>query len=319
MLTEQKILSELLGSIQRLGDSPNSYLNYIGRSEDLYPVELVIQPGCNFGSKLAKGIFTQLGIRSLAINNLLGSFVLPRSFTASGWGKLKFKWYSDKITSFIEDLKKVFRNTWVIAFSDWATLDGASQLWENLLFEVIKPLNRSDFNFIFHLGDPTTKEAYDIEKILNLISNFSVHGKVTLITTEDEAQKLWTILHAHCGYPPETNDHLEKYNAVFEDMHIDRLLVHSENYATLVTDHQQVEFFTKSTSKKEITKQVKNNFNAGYSVGLMLEFEISQCIALGLTLSGALVETGTSPDTKALVSYINKCINDLKSGHSSLP
>jgi len=316
MFTKKNILSNLLRSIQRLNHSCNSYFNYIGQYEASYPIQHLIPTSGDRRKPINEDFFAKLGIRSLAINNLLNGFILPKSFTVHGQKKAvsESSWIDYKITSFIEDLKSLFRNCWVIAFSDWAMVTRASELWRGLLVDVIKPLDRKDYNFIFHLGDPTKRPGYEVHEILDIISDFSCHGQVTLILTESEAINLWMVLHDRNdeGASAEFPDLTEKYQFIFETMHISRLLINAADHATLITNKQQYEFQGNSLTNSEISSEVKNNFNAGYGLGLLLQLEVSQCIALGLTVSGSYIENRTSPNRKALLSYIKKRIGELK-------
>lgn len=322
MVIVRKLLSELLGKIQNLNNSYNAYFNYIGQYEASYPVQHLIQSNSASRRKpVAEEIFANLGIRSLAINNLLNSFILPKSFTIHRQKNMSLsRWRDCKITSFIEDLKSVFRNSWVIAFSDWAKVNSASELWRGLLFDVIKPLDRKDYNFIFHLGDLSKKPVYEVDEILDIISDFSSHGQVTLILTADEATKLWMVLNDQNDEEAsvEIPGLAEKYQDLFEAMNISRLLIYAADHATLVTDQRQYEFPGRSFINGEISTEVKDNFNAGYGLGLFLQLEIPQCVALGLTVSGAYVENRTSPDRNALLSYIKKWIGELKPGNNSM-
>ncbi len=314
MFTEKNLLSDLLGKIQSWNNSCNEYFNYIGQHEALCPVQHLVQSNLSDHRKPIEEFFTKLGIRSLAINNLLNSFILPKSFSVHGQrNKRQSRWNDYKITSFIEDLKRVFRNCWVIAFSDWAIVNRASELWQGLLFDVIKPLDRKDYSFIFHLGDPSKKPGYEVDKILDIISDFSFHGQVTLILTQHEATRLWMILQdqndeiASAEMPGLT----EKYQFIFDTLHISHLLIYAADHATLITDQQQYQFSGRSFGNTKLSNEVKDNFNAGYSLGLLLQLEISQCVALGFTISGAYLENRTSPDRKALLSYIERWIGEL--------
>ena len=320
MRTKKNLLSNLLGKIQSLNNSFNTYFNYIGQREALCPVQHLIQANPSDRRKPnVEELFAKLGIRSLAINNLLNSFILPKSFSVQGErNEGEYRWLDYKITSFIEDLKSVFRNCWVIAFSDWAIVNRASELWQGLLFDVIKPLDRKDYNFIFHLGDPTKKPCYEVDEILDIISDFSFHGQVTLILTEHEATRLWMVLHDQngVGVCTEIPRPAEKYRVIFETMHISCLLIYTAEHATLITSQQQYEFAGRSIAGSEISNEAKDNFNAGYSLGLLLQLEMSQCVALGLALSGAYLENRISPDRNELLSYIKRWIGELKPGNS---
>jgi hypothetical protein len=57
---------------------------------------------------------------------------------------------------------------------------------------------------------------------------------------------------------------------------------------------------------------VKDCFDAGYQLGLLLQLKISQCIVLGLTISGAYSQNESEPHQKPLFKSIKEWIAALK-------
>nr|GEY94536.1 hypothetical protein [Tanacetum cinerariifolium] len=87
--------------------------------------------------------------------------------------------------------RALFRQCRTVAFDDWSALGAASELWDGLLMDVIKPLGRQDIEFIFYLGDSRQKLSFQVDEVLDIISDFAQHGQVTFALDEDEALKLW--------------------------------------------------------------------------------------------------------------------------------
>jgi hypothetical protein len=128
-------------------------------------------------------------------------------------------WNHLKNNAIISALGTLFSNCSIIQLMDWATTDGASDFWDELYEDVIKPLNKRDFEFIFHLGDVTKKHAFEVEEILDIMGDYSSFGRVTLVLNENEADILWNKLN---GPSQET---IEKYRFLFNTMNIDMLLI----------------------------------------------------------------------------------------------
>ncbi|MBA4054424.1 MAG: hypothetical protein C0490_06920, partial [Marivirga sp.] len=151
--------------------------------------------------------------------------------------------------------------------------------------------------------------------------DFSMHGQVTFLLHENEAIKLWMILKGGgsdiIASDVRSSDLLEKYQSIFNAMRVDRLLIYSIGHAILFSGEQQFELTRTAVTNRKISQEVKYNFNAGYSLGLILQLGVSHCIALGLTVSGAYLENGTTPNREALLSYINRWIDDLELGNKA--
>ena len=264
------------------------------------------------------GILTILGIRSLTLNavhNLDPLFRLDVAAPAAAMEKYAAELFKDK--DVISQLQSLFNDCRTIAFDDWATLSGASALWERLLTNVIKPLGKTDLEFIFYLGDPMTKLSFEVDEALDIISAFSLHGKATFALDGNEAFKLWMMLN---GVQPDTAvaeqspaDLKKKYFSIFRTMSIARLLIYSANDAMLYADDQQFVLSRKKVAHSiEIASDARQNFIEGYSVGLLMQLDIAHCIALGLIVFGSQGESKTGLEKTDLYNYVRNWTEDLQ-------
>ena len=73
----------------------------------------------------------------------------------------------------IERLRMIFEGCAIIEFEDWASVYNASDFWYGLLSDVIRPLNRRDFQFMFSLGNPINKPVFETDEILDLMSGYA--------------------------------------------------------------------------------------------------------------------------------------------------
>lgn len=323
MIDKQTIVSEVLQALQHCVDTGDQYLQQIGEQEMINPF-LKDSPLCGPGMSHAipTAVLAELGIRSVTLSKLHDPIALPREVLPSSTDASRYKWHSFRNASLLTNLKSVFHDCQVIAFSDWAGVDGASQLWDGFLSDVIKPLKRKDLHFMFYLGDPTEKRSHEVDEIVDIISAFSIHGKVTFLLNEEEAIKLWMMLH---GEDPEeaaiyagAPDLIEKYRAIFNTMQVNRLLVYSIDRAILLSDQQQFELRGPVTTSRTVSQDVKDNFNAGYSLGLLLQLDIPHCIALGMAVSGSYAESGNSPDRQAVLAYLERWLDELIATENAL-
>jgi hypothetical protein len=264
------------------------------------------------------GILSILGIRSLTLNSRQGLQALSRlNVMVSTVEMEKHKRDLFKDSEFIKDLQSLFRDCRAVAFDDWATLSEASVAWDGLLTDVIAPLGKTDQEYIFYLGDAMQKLFFEVDEALDLISAFSLHGKVTVALDENEAVKLWMILN---GVQPGTaideqsfSDLKRKYFSIFRTMNIANLLIYSANDVILYSgDEQFVLSRRKVDHNLEMASDARQNFIAGYSLGLLMRLNIGHCIAVGLVVFGSKGELKFGPERNNLCDYIQSWVRDLQ-------
>ena len=314
------ILTDLVEAIRNFNDSKNIYL--CRTYDSSIPEPGIIKKA--FGIKEAKlpGFLTNLGVRSLTLSSPNAEDALSRysididerEDKGNRWAEIK----SDKL---IYDLSKLFQSCRTIAFDDWANVANSSDLWNGLLSDVIRPLQKKDLDFIFYLGDPAEKLSFQVDEILDIISEFSKHGRVTFCLDESEAVKLWMVLN---GERPDyklnafaLSELKRKYFSIFRTMTVDRLLIWSANDALVYSEDQQFVLTRKVVDQDiEIAEDARDNFIAGFTVGLIMQLDIRYCIALGLIVFAAHGENNSSPGKDDLLAYIEKWIFDLNKEES---
>lgn len=300
MSTTQNILSELFEIIQKSDSSIKTEGKGISK-----------EPFSMFYGFCQHKILAEIGIKSLALKHppnrdgLLDINLTPDNEDSAL--KTQYRHYNNLGT---ENVRKLFNNCQIIAFSDWANSQNASDLWDRLRFDVIRPLQRNDFEFIFYLGDPSKKWGFEVDEILDIISDFSLHGRVSLVMNENAAVQLWMLFHGPITNNPPTINEISQY--LLKTVKIDRILILTVYQTIVFTKDQILEFVTRTISSKKLRK-FTDNFNVGYSLGLHLKFEITHCIALGLTTLGTHIENSMSPDLQALLLYIEGWMSELKS------
>jgi hypothetical protein len=223
------------------------------------------------------------------------------------------QWHYFRNDEVIAALRSLFKHCKTVAFDDWSGMVAGSDLLDGLLSDVIKPLGKTNIEFIFYLGDPTQRLSFQVDEVLDIISDFSLHGKVTFALDENEALKLWSVLngiHADALSADQNFvDLRKKYFSLFRTMSIPRLLVYSANTVLLFSEAEQFVLSRKMVDHStEIAPDARQNFIAGFSGGLLLHLDIAHCIALGLVVFGCCGE----PKTTSLEEYINNWVSDLE-------
>ena len=157
-----------------------------------------------------------LGIRRLKFNN-----DHSKSTIIDNDNKALASWNRIKNDAIAEGLKALLSDCSIIEFADWAAVNDASGFWDRLYCDVIKPLNRRDFQFIFHIGDTTKKLVFEVDEILDIMGDYSSYGTVTLVLHEDEADKLLNRLNVQNARGSIS----EKYRFLFNAIRLDVLLI----------------------------------------------------------------------------------------------
>lgn len=314
------ILSDLQEAIQQFDESAEIYLGQTGNNEVLNPVQNRIQiDSMGINESIPLDFFARFGIRSLILNAFHGRLSLSDlcPMIAARKNAAQCKWQGFKNELIVEDLKMLFRNCQIVTFANWANGYDVADLWDSLRRDVIKQINKRDADFIFYLGDGARKFAFDLDNTLDIISDFSLHGRVTLVLEEKEAVGLCNELNGrdtgfnHSGnYLPNAR---EEFFSLFNTMRIDYLLIYSVDNTLLFSKQHQFELPGRASCNVKALKEVRDDFNAGCSLGLLLRLEIQLCIALGLAVAGAHNERGARPDRKALALYVKEWMTEIGS------
>lgn len=208
----------------------------------------------------------------------------------------------------IEELRKLFSQSRVIPFSDWTDVHQAADLWYGLLADVIRPLARNDWEFIFYLGNPANSHFFDVDEILDVMGSFTRTGNVTLALDEREASGLWSILFGGKSVPEfDTHDPdaRGRYRAIFQTLDIRRLIIYSENNAVLVMQDSYFEITRPPVTALTHHGHERADFIEGYALGLKTGMEPAHCLALGIATAGSVAESGNIPARPAVLGFLS--------------
>jgi len=219
-----------------------------------------------------------------------------------------YNWNYIKTSAMVPDIRKAVMSSTLLAFVDWVNLPLASNIWDGVLHDIIKPSGRRDFIFLFDLCDPSKKTVQQIDEVLDLISCFSPYGNVTLGLNENETLKIWCAIHGVDATNPLEKSKIPAVevagDSVFKSMNIDCLLVHPIDRVVAYRKNQVLEIAGRLVTNPKVLTGGGDNLNAGYCLGLLRELPFEQCVLLGIAASGSYIENGESSDIAAIIKYI---------------
>jgi hypothetical protein len=227
-----------------------------------------------------------------------------------------YDWQYIKKKTDIEQLRKAVAECNLLAFVDWVNLPHASDIWEGILTDIIKPSGKKDYLFLFDLCDPSKKTTEEIDEVLDLMSCFSSYGKVTLGLNENETLRIWSAINGSYE-KSKLPDVKEAGDFLYKTMNIDCLLIHPIDRTIAFHQRETLELQGRLVRKPKVLTGGGDNLNAGYCLGLLSGFPLPQCMLLGMAASGSYIQNGTSPDIEAILEYLGVWINDLRSASES--
>ncbi|CAN5595442.1 hypothetical protein BH09BAC4_BH09BAC4_02020 [soil metagenome] len=319
ILNASPILVDLRAILQTLDVSANIYLNR-PRSHTLVDAAETVHINNLLGVQeyILPEILQLLGIRSITLSGQydltqLASLQIDLGINPDERNLQQYL----KNDAIVGGLRALFQQSRTIAFDDWSTMPAASNVWNTLSTNVIKPIGRKDLELIFYLGDPQTKLSFQVDEALDIIGDFSRYGQITFVLDEQEALHLWRKLNGVHQDISTTDqpfpDLKRKYTSIFRTMNIGRLLIYSTSHTTLITTTKPfILTHNHTTSTIEMAADARQNFIEGFSLGLLLELDMPQCLALGLIVFGSFGEQSGIPEQKDLLAYIDHWIDELK-------
>lgn len=202
----------------------------------------------------------------------------------------------------LQEVRRKVQEADLVALVDWCNLQHATNIWEGILNDLVKTTDRSNFQFFFDLADPSKKGKDDIQAVLSLIESFTAYGHVSLGLNENETHTLFAMLDGK----PVNKSLTAKGRHVFNQLKIDRLVVHPIDRCFVFETEKKHELKGKLVSKPKVTTGGGDNFNAGFTFGLVHNCTTEHAMILAMATSGFYVANGKSPDINELIEHLNK-------------
>jgi hypothetical protein len=189
----------------------------------------------------------------------------------------------------------------LMALMDLANLRNAESMLEGVLEGIIKPSGRTDFMFLFALGDPSKKTPFELDEILDLISSFSFYGHTTLALNGNEAVRIWSSL---TGLTQRASVE-EAGRFIHYAMDVDRLLIYSVDKTIVFQMKDTVELHDRFVVKPKTQAEAGDKAHAGYIFGILSGFSLEESMILGMAASESYIQEGRSATLADIERYLS--------------
>jgi sugar/nucleoside kinase (ribokinase family) len=180
-----------------------------------------------------------------------------------------------------------------------------SEIWEKLRTEIMPKASRKPRKFFVDLADPEKRTHADIEAALKILSKYQGTIDVILGLNLKEAIEITSVL----GLPAAVNAEAaieETARTIRQKMGIYCCVIHPRGGAAAATAEASARFTGPFVKQPKISTGAGDHFNAGFSMGQVLGFNLEESLCCGVGTSGYYVRNGASPTGMQLAEFVGK-------------
>ena len=202
-----------------------------------------------------------------------------------------------------EKLTEILRDSQLIAMVNWTMLPHMSRVWAKLLDEIVPNIERHNRKLFIDLADPEKRTADDILDAVKLLTRFQDQIDVILGLNLKESVEIADVLGLPGRSDPEAAME-ENAKAIRNELGLSCVVVHPRRGAAAATENESASFAGPFVQKPMISTGAGDHFNAGFCLGHVLGFSLSESLCVGCATSGYYVRTGQTPDAAVLADFL---------------
>jgi sugar/nucleoside kinase (ribokinase family) len=214
------------------------------------------------------------------------------------WDNLMARVGKEKLSQFVDE-------SVLFGFVNWTMLPHMSDIWEKLRTEIMPKASKKPRKFFVDLADPEKRTHKDIEEALKILTKFQGAVDVILGLNLKEAIEIASVL----GLPAAVNAEAaieETARAIRQKMGIYCCVIHPRSGAAAATAEASAKFTGPFVKQPKISTGAGDHFNAGFSLGQVLGFNLEESLCTGVGTSGYYVRNGASPTAGQLAAFVEK-------------
>lgn len=209
-----------------------------------------------------------------------------------------------------EKLAQMIDESDFLGFENWTLVMNMTGVWDYLLSEVL-PATKACAKkklLLIDLCDPEKRSETDILAALTRLEGFSKHFRVVLGLNMREACELAELFGQHVpDYSKADPCAIAAY--VKQNVCAETVVVHPTREACAVSDRGIARVDGPYCTKPRLTTGAGDNFNAGYALGRMLDFDEEESLLLGTASSGFYVRNCRSASFQELIGFLRSWNN----------
>lgn len=188
----------------------------------------------------------------------------------------------------------------VIALLNWSELAGSTALFRTFYQKLLEqqPMDKHKYLFV-DISDASRRQMADIQEVLPLFRQFSKRRAVVLSVNENECRLLGKAAGIFCA------DLEEQARQLREQAGVDYLVLHLMDRAMAFTSAGTAIRPGYYVERPLFSTGGGDNFNAGFTFGLLSGLSVEDCLSLGNAVSGYYVRQGESPDLEQVIQFLD--------------
>lgn len=192
-----------------------------------------------------------------------------------------------------------------VGMVNWTMLDAMTAIWKELLSKNCPRLPANERRVMFFdLADPEKRSQEDILEAMHTLAKFAEYYTVILGLNEKESDQIAAVLGIENGEnTPETLQ--QRAAAICRKLNIQTTVIHPVKYAVAANQKETAYVDGPYVAKPLISTGAGDHFNAGFSLGTLLELDLSSALLTGVSTSGFYVRNAKSPSVPDLIEFLN--------------
>lgn len=205
-----------------------------------------------------------------------------------------------------ENLVRLIENSSLFACTNWTMISGMTRIWNMLQAEILPLISKKERWMFVDLADPAKRTDEDILEALSTLQKLQGTFKVCLGLNLAESERISQVLHSSVTLSFEKQIAHDRAIAIRESLGFEQVVIHATAFAAASSKNDNAIVDGPYCKKPYITTGGGDNFNAGYCLGIALDFSLEEALLLGCYTSGFYVRTGRSPSIQELIAFLKE-------------
>lgn len=200
----------------------------------------------------------------------------------------------------LEKIIDEFSKGKLIGLFNWSETPLASDIWTGIINDVLPHISK-DKRIIFDFSDCARRKKEEVSGMLDIITEFGRQLATTISMNENETKAIYEAL--------GISDNVllaESGELIRQRLSAEYIILHFHDYSMGFSKDGACKFDTFNIKSPIISTGAGDNFNAGLSLGLLLELSLIDAIIIASMTSSYYVAHGVSPDISGLIGFMNE-------------